>query len=86
MPRRTALRPHPCARAEQCRATTERSYFTARNRLRSIATETPAGLVQRLHYTWDARQDLAGRTDDLQQAPHRALPLTLRALTAICLP
>ncbi|MEZ4298873.1 MAG: RHS repeat-associated core domain-containing protein [Polyangiaceae bacterium] len=47
-------------------ATTERGYFVDRNRLRSIATETAAGLVQRLHYTWDARQHLASRTDDLQ--------------------
>ncbi|MEZ4297502.1 MAG: RHS repeat-associated core domain-containing protein [Polyangiaceae bacterium] len=47
-------------------AVTERGYFADRQRLRSITTETAAGLVQRLHYTWDARLHLRSRSDDLQ--------------------
>ncbi|MEZ4299443.1 MAG: RHS repeat-associated core domain-containing protein, partial [Polyangiaceae bacterium] len=47
-------------------AATNRTYFADRQRLRSITTESATGVVQSLHYTWDARLHLRSRSDDLQ--------------------
>ncbi|MBK8257907.1 MAG: VCBS repeat-containing protein [Polyangiaceae bacterium] len=46
--------------------TTHRSYFGAKQRLKSITTETAAGLVRSLAYDWDGLLNLKSRTDELQ--------------------
>ncbi len=45
---------------------TTRSYFTDRQTLKSLVTQREATVVQDLAYTYDARLNLASRTDALQ--------------------
>jgi RHS repeat-associated protein len=47
-------------------AVTERSYFAAKQRLKSITTQRGATMVQSLAYDYDARLSLKSRTDALQ--------------------
>ncbi len=47
-------------------AATTRSYFADRQTLKSLVTQREATVVQDLAYTYDARLNLASRTDALQ--------------------
>jgi RHS repeat-associated protein len=46
--------------------TTERTYFDAKQRVKTLTTESAATTVQSLAYDYDARLDLVSRTDVLQ--------------------